>query len=292
MKNLKIWITVGLQASGKTTWANQKVGEGQGNIVNVNKDDLRSMLHDNNHSKAREALVLKMQEALIDASLSEGKSVIVSDTNLNPIHIQRITDLFGSRAEIIIEDQFLQVPLSECIKRDAMRLKPVGEKAIRDTYNRWLREKMKPVPIEYNSKKQDCVVFDIDGTLTLGPFNRSPFEWSKVGQDHVNKPVADILKMYHYNEGVDVVIVSGRDGSCEKETSDWLYDNRLYFKELFMRRAGDNRPDDIVKEEILDHLILPSYNILAWFDDRMKVCKMLYRRGVPLFRVGDPEGDF
>lgn len=293
MKKLKIWMTVGLQASGKTTWANQKVKTGQGGIVNINKDDLRAMLHDGDHSSGREALVLRMQEAMIGAALDEGKHVIISDTNLNPIHIERIRTMFGSKADIIIEDQFLCVPLNECIKRDSMRSKPVGEKAIRETYNRWLRDKMKPVPIEYCNTKRDCYIFDLDGTLTTGPHDRSPFDWSKVGQDKVNESVAEVLASFvHRADSIDILIVSGRDGICEAETREWLLNNCLWFNELYMRGIGDNRPDDVVKEEILDNIILPKYNILGWFDDRLRVCKMLYRRGVPLFRVGDPEGDF
>ena len=41
----KIYVTKGLPASGKTTWANEKVSTGEGKIININKDDLRSMLH-------------------------------------------------------------------------------------------------------------------------------------------------------------------------------------------------------------------------------------------------------
>jgi len=291
MKKLNtIWMTVGLQASGKSTWARDLVSNSNGKVVNINKDDLREMLHCSIHSKGREHLVLALQEAMIDVTLAEGKDCVISDTNLNPIHIERITNKFSDRAKIVINDSFLSVSLEECIRRDALREKPVGEKAIRDTYNRWLKKEEKPIMIERCDDKLDSVIFDIDGTLTMGPKNRSPYEWSKVGQDDVNPAVRDLAHMC--SQKYCVIIVSGRDAVCRPETEKWLSDNNIAYTHLFMRNENDNRPDDVVKEEIIDKMILPVYNIKMWVDDRLKVCRMIYRKGIPLFRVGNPDADF
>jgi len=291
-KKNTIWITVGLQASGKTSWSTKKVDDGKGSIVNINKDDLRSMLHNNNHSKGRESLVIQMQEAMIDVALEDNKNIIISDTNLNPVHIQRIKDKFADRAEIVVEDSFLQVSLEECITRDKNRTKSVGEKAIRDTYNRWIKKAENPEMIPWDYNKKTAVVFDIDGTLTMGPKDRSAYEWHKVGQDEVNSAVRSLAQLHHFDANNTIIIVSGRDGVCKPETEKWLKDNNIRYHHLFMRKEGDNRPDDIVKEEIIDNNILPEYNIKLWVDDRLKVCRMIYRKGIPLLRVGDPDADF
>jgi predicted kinase len=291
-KKNTIWITVGLQASGKTSWSTKKVDDGKGSIVNINKDDLRSMLHNNNHSKGRESLVIQMQEAMIDVALEDNKNIIISDTNLNPVHIQRIKDKFADRAEIVVEDSFLQVSLEECIARDKNRTKSVGEKAIRDTYNRWIKKDEKPKMIEFDLNKKTAVVFDIDGTLTMGPKDRSAYEWHKVGQDEVNSAVRSLAQLHHFDGNSTIIIVSGRDGVCKPETEKWLKDNNIPYHHLFMRKECDNRPDDIVKEEIIDNNILPEYNIKLWVDDRLKVCRMIYRKGIPLLRVGNPDADF
>jgi predicted kinase len=291
-KKNTIWITVGLQASGKTSWSTKKVDDGKGSIVNINKDDLRSMLHNNNHSKGRESLVIQMQEAMIDVALEDNKNIIISDTNLNPVHIQRIKDKFADRAEIVVEDSFLQVSLEECITRDKNRTKSVGEKAIRDTYNRWIKKAENPEMIPWDYNKKTAVVFDIDGTLTMGPKDRSAYEWHKVGQDEVNSAVRSLAQLHHFDGNNTIIIVSGRDGVCKPETEKWLKDNNIRYHHLFMRKEGDNRPDDIVKEEIIDNNILPEYNIKLWVDDRLKVCRMIYRKGIPLLRVGNPDADF
>jgi hypothetical protein len=144
--------------------------------------------------------------------------------------------------------------------------------------------------IERDPNKKDCVCFDVDGTLTMGPKNRSPYEWQKVGQDEVNEPVKAMTHLFHVDN--QIIIVSGRDGSCRSETEKWLADNNIVYDYLYMREANDNRPDDIVKEEIIDNMILTQFNIKLWVDDRLKVCRMVYRKGIPLLRVGDPDADF
>jgi predicted kinase len=287
-----IWITVGLQASGKTSWSKELVKSSNGRIVNICKDDLREMLHNSEHSKGRESFVISIQEAIIDNSLNSGKDCVISDTNLNPAHIDRIKNKFGDRAEIVIEDCFLQVSLEECIARDKNRTKSVGEKVIRDTYNRWIRKDQKPKEIDWDFNKKTAICFDIDGTLTLGPKDRSAYEWHKVGQDDVNVSIRSLAQLHHFDGNNTIIIVSGRDAVCRPETEKWLKDNYIPYHYLFMRKEGDNRPDDIVKEEIIDNNILPEYNIKLWIDDRLKVCRMVYRKGISLLRVGDPDADF
>jgi hypothetical protein len=111
-----------------------------------------------------------------------------------------------------------------------------------------------------------------------------------VGQDDVNEPVKAMTHLFHVDN--QIIIVSGSDGSCRNETEKWLADNNIVYDYLYMREAGDNRPDDIVKEEIIDNMILTQFNIKLWVDDRLKVCRMVYRKGIHLLRVGDPDADF
>ena len=225
-------------------------------------------------------------------ALDNGKDCVVSDTNLNPDHISRIKAKFGDRAKIEVNDSFLSVSLEECIQRDAKRPNPVGEKAVRETYNRWIKKEEKPKMIEWDVSKKTAVCFDVDGTLTNGPKDRSPYEWSKVGQDEVNVSIRSLAQLHHFDGNNTIIIVSGRDAVCRPETEKWLKDNNIPYHFLFMRNENDNRPDDIVKEEIIDNFILPQYNIKLWIDDRLKVCRMVYRKGIPLLRVGDPDANF
>ena len=288
MKTNKIYLTKGLPASGKTTWANKKVLESNGSVININKDDLRAMLHADKHSKQREMFVVMAQESLTKNAFDQGFDVIWSDTNLNPVHEQRARAM-SSNVEIV---DFTHVPIAECIARDKSRTKSVGEKVIRQQYNQWLRKELVPEPLAWDSSKKTAICFDIDGTLTLGPKNRSPFEWSKVGQDEVNIATKYLITLNSLDVNNTIIIVSGRDSVCRHETEMWLKENYIPYHFLFMRAENDNRPDDIIKEEIIDNIILPKYNIKLWVDDRLKVCRMVYNKGIPLLRVGDPDGDF
>ena len=84
----KAIITVGISASGKTTWAEKWCRENNG--VNVNRDDIRfSVIHPGGDwssykfSKEKEKLVTKIQRVICQESYKLGKNLVLSDTNLN-----------------------------------------------------------------------------------------------------------------------------------------------------------------------------------------------------------------
>ena len=281
-------MTIGLQGSSKTTWANEQVDKSQGNTINVNKDDLRAMLHNNQYSKGRESLVIKMQEAIVETALQDGKHVIISDTNLNPAHIDRVKEKFGKLAEIVIVDHFLQVPISECIRRDSLRAKPVGEKVIRDTYNRWLKKETDVNVLVQDESLPKAIICDLDGTLAHMK-NRGPFEWMKVGQDSVDETVKEIVNL-HAEAGYTILIVSGRDCVCQSLSIEWLNDNNITFHEIFMRPENDMRKDSIIKNEIFNDYITGKWNVKFVLDDRNQVCDLWREIGLKCLQVAP--GDF
>ncbi len=86
----KVIILKGLPASGKSTWAKQRLAAEPGAYKRINKDELRAMLDDSHWSKGNERFVLRLRDHLIVAALEDGKHVIVDDTNLHPKHEQQI----------------------------------------------------------------------------------------------------------------------------------------------------------------------------------------------------------
>lgn len=140
-----------------------------------------------------------------------------------------------------------------------------------------------------------CAIVDMDGTLALfDKKNRSPYEDFKLEKDEMNRNLRYILQaLTNYGE-IKIFICSGRDaGRSMKPTHDWLFDKEFYqYDDIFMRKAGDQRADDIVKEEIYREKIEGKYNVLAVFDDRLSVCRLWWRLGLPLFRLGDPDANF
>jgi hypothetical protein len=144
-----------------------------------------------------------------------------------------------------------------------------------------------------------CFIFDIDGTLALMK-DRGPFDWKKVGQDGVNKPVEITYKMIscaitdlvlqRRRSAVKMFIFSGRDSSCREQTRKWLKKNNLKYDKLYMRPEGDMRKDSIVKKELFEKHISGKYSVIAVFDDRQQVVDMWREMGLACFQVA--KGDF
>ena len=57
----KVLVLIGLPASGKSTWAHDFI-ERNPNWIRINKDDLRSMLHNGVWSKGNENKVLNIRD--------------------------------------------------------------------------------------------------------------------------------------------------------------------------------------------------------------------------------------
>lgn len=286
---LKVIITKGLPASGKTTFAKELLTKHPNQYKRVNKDDLRAMLDDGFFDgKKTENFVLKVRDEIILAALAEGKNVIVDDTNLDPKHEAHIRQLVADRAAVVIED-FAHVSLEECVARDQKRQNYVGEKVIRGMHKKYLAHEEAPKLVPHDPDLPDCYVFDIDGTLALRK-NRGLLEWDKVGQDDPNEAVAQVYRLLMNKVSITFIVVSGRDEICREETSQWLEHHGIFFSELFMRPRGDMRQDALIKEEIYRNHIEGKYNVLAVFDDRNQTVAMWRKLGLACFQVAG--GDF
>lgn len=138
-----------------------------------------------------------------------------------------------------------------------------------------------------------AIIVDIDGTVAdlshrLHHLERKdwPAFFSQMGDD---SPIwATINTAYQWREaGHAVLFVSGRPEDYRETTENWLREV-AWFKEyeaLLMRPSGDHRPDYVVKEEILDHILGQGWEITAVFDDRPSVIDMWKRRGLHVFQV-------
>jgi predicted kinase len=296
----RLLITRGLPASGKTTFA-RKLRPG---VARVNRDDLRRMLHgDRLFTQWAEAQVTAVQRASVQALLRAGASVIVDDTNLRAKTVRDWAELaarFGATFEV---HDFTDVPLDECLRRDAGRAEAdrVGEAPIRRMHERYLAGRNLPLPVPsvevggpgvvYRPPAQAApvVLVDVDGTVALMN-GRSPYDMSRVGEDEPNAPVIAAVRAMHA-AGHGVVYCSGRDDSCRAETQAWL-DLHVGVPSLglFMRAEGDARKDSIVKQEIFEREIRRRWRVVGVFDDRQQVVRMWRALGLTVFQVA--EGDF
>lgn len=287
---LKVHLTKGLPASGKSTWAKAMLKNQPNQYKRVNKDDLRAMLDDGLFGgKKTENFILSVRDQIILAALAEGKHVIVDDTNLDPKHEAYIRQLVVDRAEVVVED-FTHVSLEVCIARDQKRPNYVGEKVIRSMHQKYLVREETTRLVPHDTDLPDCYVFDIDGTLALRK-NRGPFDWDKVGFDWPHEPVVKLYRERFMRGFVgNLLIVSGRDEICRHATEAWLKVNGIFYNDVFMRPRGDMCQDAIIKEEIYREHIAGKYNVLAVFDDRNQTVAMWRKLGLPCFQVAN--GDF
>lgn len=141
---------------------------------------------------------------------------------------------------------------------------------------------------------------DIDGTVAdlshrLWMIKTDPPDWdgffAACSEDAPIVPVIHTVRTLGL-AGADIVFISGRSDATQNATTDWLLTHGLTMIDgLYMRKAGDHRPDNIVKSELLDQFLkdrgITESDITAAFEDRDQVVKMYRDRGVRVFQVAD-----
>lgn len=275
------YITVGVSASGKTTWAEQFISEmnKQGlYFININRDDIRRIIHREKHTytpfswvtwnkKWEKECTVRWKNFIEKHILLGSDGIIISDTNLNKKTrdwlIERFTD-----AGYVVELKLFPVDYDVAVKRDIQRSNPVGAFVIAQQIEKyWSQFKQQYVP---NKELPKAVIVDLDGTLAHMK-DRMPYDWHKVGTDVVDDIIRDIItgmKDMDYK----IVIISGRDGSAKELSAEWLQNNLDFVPDdFFIRNAGDFRRDTIVKEEIFWNDVAPKYNVVLAIDDRPQV---------------------
>lgn len=135
-----------------------------------------------------------------------------------------------------------------------------------------------------------ALICDIDGTLALNTSGRSPYDWSRVGEDTLNAPIAEIVTLYSVIKNCKILFVSGRDEVCKLQTFDWLKKHGFYRNEtdaLLMRPEGNNEKDSVIKERIYRDHIEGKYNVRFVLDDRNQVVRMWRDLGLTCLQVAD-----
>lgn len=136
------FITVGISASGKTTWAEKVVASYPGNWVNINRDDIRFGIigvRDStkwSFTKENEKKVTNIQSQMMDNALVSGRNIIISDTNINDkVRNKLVTHLYDMGYEVHLV--WFDIDLREAILRDSKRTNPVKPRIINEQYLRY-----------------------------------------------------------------------------------------------------------------------------------------------------------
>lgn len=280
---MKVIMTRGLPASGKSWWSKEYQNE-HPEFDRVNKDDLRSMLHDGKWSKQNEKVILLARDTMVRNSLTSGRSIIVDDTNFEQKHIDAVRSIADEFcAEFEVKDFY--TPVEQCIERDSKRVKSVGRDVIMRMYRQYLSTP--PQLPKYIPGLPDAIICDIDGTIARKGY-RDIYDGSLAYLDTVIAPVDTVVKSYPGT----VIYVTGRNAEHRGITEDWLIKNVRYDGLLFTRKDGDKRPDYIVKKEIYDSEIKGKYNVSFVIDDRKQVKRMWVSEGLFVFDVNQTDDEF
>ena len=149
-------------------------------------------------------------------------------------------------------------------------------------------------------------IFDLDGTIALIEHRRDVIldkedkhRWERFYQlcdkDSPNLPVIQTMEQLR-QAGADVWLFSGRSAEVREKTVRWLAEHTSFMtfdldEILVMRDIGDTTPDDVLKKQWLDNMLIDDRKrLVAVFDDRDRVVKMWRDNGVMCFQVA--EGNF
>lgn len=254
---------------------------------------------------SREGIVsnTKLQTTLY--AMKMGYDIVVDNMNLNPKEVKYWENVIDShnnikasdinpnwvqyKYEIEFKDFF--IPLEECIRRDANRPNPIGEKVIRDTWRKYKHfiqtsevEKYVNNLRAWDIGKPTCVVIDMDSTLC---FNTTKRPWFGEGaaegmkNDVPNGGVCDVI--FELQKSYPIILATGRDTSQEEVTKQWLLDHEINVSEFYFRTEGDYRKGVEVKREQIEK-IMEKYNILVIFEDCEPIVQMYRDMGLTVLQ--------
>lgn len=294
METRKLIICRGIQGSGKSTWAKQWCHEDPKHRVRFNNDDIRNMLGDY-WVPSREKLVTEAKANMITFALITGYDVVVDNMNLNPKEDMWIRTLCtniekdkGIHIDIEYKDFF--IPVEECIRRDAMRPNPIGEKVIKDTWRRYrnfiiqqnINEMLSKRP-EHVDGARPAILVDMDATLCLNTTGR-PYYGEGAAEGMLNdiavEGICNLVKTLY--EKRTIFIITGREGTPEiiEATKKWLDSNDIKVDGLFFRPVKDYSPGAECKKKIYEDNIKGKYNVEFVLDDNYKCVEMWREQGL------------
>lgn len=294
MGTRKLIICRGIQGSGKSTWAKQWCHEDPKHRVRFNNDDIRNMLGDY-WVPDREKLVTEAKANMITFALITGYDVVVDNMNLNPKEDTWIRTLCtniekdkGIHIDIEYKDFF--IPVEECIRRDAMRPNPIGEKVIKDTWRRYrtfiiqqnINEMLSKRP-EHVDGARPAILVDMDATLCLNTTGR-PYYGEGAAEGMLNdiavEGICNLVKSLY--EKRTIFIITGREGTPEiiEATKKWLDSNSIKVDGLFFRPVKDYSPGAECKKKIYKDNIKGKYNVEFVLDDNYKCVEMWREQGL------------
>jgi hypothetical protein len=195
-----------------------------------------------------------------------------------------------TNTQYVIEFKDFFIALDECIRRDAMRPNPIGEKTIKDIWRRY-KHFIQTTEVESivnnlrpSTGKVSCVVIDMDSTMC---FNTTKRPWYGEGaaegmiKDVPNPGVVAVVKELQHK--FPIVVVTGRDTTQAAVTKQWLVNQGITPTEFYFRTEGDYRKGVEVKNELINQ-VLKKYDIVTIFEDCEPIVEMFRDMGLTVLQ--------
>lgn len=151
-------------------------------------------------------------------------------------------------------------------------------------------------------KGKAVALVDVDGTLAnnahdaarhlhRGPGEKKDFPsfYKAIAKAPVNPHVRDLANQMRDQDGINLVVLTGRDDSYAKELLDFIDRSGIKASRVIAKQEGDFRPDYEYKKEILDDLKSEGLIAVHAFDDREGSIRTIEAAGVMVSRVATPE---
>ena len=289
-----LYLMRGVSGSGKTTYAKALDAE------RVSRDDIRAELTGRSDKFAGdskfEAQVTRVQKERVRDALIARRDVVIDDTNLIDkfaVEWLNMAHDYGHAYDVLLADTSLDIALY----RNATREDAVPESVIRRQWSRWVNiGEIHPTHpfVDWSMHVPDpnkTRVFagDLDGTLCLNETGLSPYDPAHYPLDTPNSALLVVLDALGAQR-IPWIVTTGRDEEYRSVCEEWLYRHGLSPEAIFMRPAGDERRDDVVKAEMYNRHIRGTYDLMAVFDDRQRVVDMWRARGIACWQTAP--GDF
>lgn len=285
----KLILCQGISGSGKTTWARNWAEECPESRIRLNYDDIRCMLGTYWVPGDRETIVKKIFDAGLLTAMEKGYDVVIDNmSNLNPKHVKEYENLAAHYGGYKVELKLFDTPVEECIRRDALRPIPIGEKVIKQQWRSYrnyiIQQSIKNIPhLDQKESLPHCILVDMDATLCFNVSGRpfyGPGAAEKMVTDEPIKEVCNLVKHYCNSSKAELIILTGRDESCRDATTQWLNSNGIYPSKILMRPNGSYKKGDIQKKEIFEKEIKDKYYVDFIIDDSSKVVQMWRELGL------------
>lgn len=149
---MKVFVTIGVSASGKSTWADTYAKQNNGLVIN--RDNIRKSIVSTQQGRLisdaelwklwafkNEDEVTRIYNKQLDTALrsNEYDCIVLSDTFLNEVFRNEMLKRLDAEYNVDVEIVEFPIELDVAIERDKNREASVGEPVIRSQYKKWLQ---------------------------------------------------------------------------------------------------------------------------------------------------------